>query len=213
MKGDFTRSTFKKEKHYHSVHIQQGRVQTDADWNEQQGIIINRTESGTEDIVGPCGAPMHHDGFQLVANISDLPPEIQNRPENQSPPSLADSEDFFITAGHYYVHGIQSINEQITTWKKQIHKPLIKPPPADGKYLAYVDVWQRHLTALEDPDIREVALGGADTATRTQNIWQVKLYNLETMGNVNCLSDFSDWRDFVNPVKGTLAAQVKETTT
>ncbi|MEI6900677.1 MAG: DUF6519 domain-containing protein, partial [Bacteroidota bacterium] len=36
MKGDFTRSTFNKEKHYHDVRMQQGRVMLDADWNEQQ---------------------------------------------------------------------------------------------------------------------------------------------------------------------------------
>ncbi|MCX6048065.1 MAG: DUF6519 domain-containing protein, partial [Chloroflexi bacterium] len=35
MKGDFTRSTFKPAKHYSSVRMQQGRVQLDADWNEQ----------------------------------------------------------------------------------------------------------------------------------------------------------------------------------
>jgi hypothetical protein len=47
--------------------------------------------------------------------------------------------------------------------------------PADGFYLAYLDVWQRHITALEDEGIREVALNGPDTATRTRTVWQVKL--------------------------------------
>ena len=32
-----------------------------------------------------------------------------------------------------------------------------------------------HITALEDAHIREMALGGPDTATRTQTLWQVKL--------------------------------------
>jgi hypothetical protein len=40
MKGDFSRFTFKKEKHYSSVRMQQGRVQLDADWNEQMDIRI-----------------------------------------------------------------------------------------------------------------------------------------------------------------------------
>lgn len=34
MKGDFTRRTFKKEKHYSGVLKQQGRVDLDEDWNE-----------------------------------------------------------------------------------------------------------------------------------------------------------------------------------
>ena len=43
MKGDFTRDTFKKEKHYSGVRMQQGRVQVDADWNEQVDIQISKT--------------------------------------------------------------------------------------------------------------------------------------------------------------------------
>lgn len=41
--------------------------------------------------------------------------------------------------------------------------------------LVYLDVWERHITALEDDDIREKALGGPDTATRTKVVWQVKI--------------------------------------
>ena len=51
-----------------------------------------------------------------------------------------------------------------------------------GTYLAYLDVWQRHVTALEDPDIAEPALGGADTATRLKNVWQVKLVKVANAG-------------------------------
>ena len=40
MKGDFTRLTFQPEKHYSSVRLQQGRVQLDADWNEQADIAL-----------------------------------------------------------------------------------------------------------------------------------------------------------------------------
>jgi hypothetical protein len=46
-------------------------------------------------------------------------------------------------------------------------------------YLAYLDVWQRHLTAIEEPQLREVALNLPDTATRTKTVWQVKLLKLE----------------------------------
>ena len=42
-------------------------------------------------------------------------------------------------------------------------------------YLAYLDVWQRHITAIEAPNIREVGLNGPDTTTRTKTIWQVKI--------------------------------------
>jgi hypothetical protein len=42
-----------------------------------------------------------------------------------------------------------------------------------------LDVWTRHVTALEDPQLREVALSGPDTTTRTQTVWQVRLLKLE----------------------------------
>ncbi|MFB2894818.1 DUF6519 domain-containing protein [Aerosakkonemataceae cyanobacterium BLCC-F50] len=46
----------------------------------------------------------------------------------------------------------------------------------DGIYLAYIDVWQRHITTIEDPKLREVALiNSPDTATRSQTVWQLKL--------------------------------------
>jgi hypothetical protein len=43
----------------------------------------------------------------------------------------------------------------------------------EGDYLVYLDVWERHITYVENenklvPGIREVALGKADTITRSQ---------------------------------------------
>ena len=77
---------------------------------------------------------------------------------------------------------------QITTYLTQPDYPnpnFIAPsdggnPPVlkleDNKaYLVYLDVWQWHRTSLDDSRIREVALGGSDTTTRLQTIWQVKL--------------------------------------
>ena len=60
--------------------------------------------------------------------------------------------------------------------------PTYRPEKAesDGRYLAYIEAWQRHLTAVEDGGIKEVALGGTDTATRTKTVWQVKLRQLGT---------------------------------
>ncbi|HKG31919.1 MAG TPA: DUF6519 domain-containing protein, partial [Nitrososphaeraceae archaeon] len=42
-------------------------------------------------------------------------------------------------------------------------------------YMVYADVWHRGITHLEDPEIREVALGGADTTTKLKTICQIKL--------------------------------------
>lgn len=57
MKGDFSRLTFDRKKHYSGVLMQQGRVLLDADWNEQQAINRDRTETETADVIGPSGSP------------------------------------------------------------------------------------------------------------------------------------------------------------
>jgi hypothetical protein len=67
MRGDFTRFTFDPKKRYSGVLMQQGRVQLDADWNEQQAIIGHRLATETEDLLGPSGAPEGSAGFQIVS--------------------------------------------------------------------------------------------------------------------------------------------------
>jgi hypothetical protein len=60
-------------------------------------------------------------------------------------------------------------------------------------YLVYLDVWERHITYVEDDSIREVALKGPDTATRARVVWQVKTKEQE--GN-RCPSH-DGWEDLV----------------
>lgn len=49
---------------------------------------------------------------------------------------------------------------------------------AGTRLVAYLEAWERHLTAVEDPGIREAALGASDTAARTELLGQVKLATL-----------------------------------
>lgn len=154
MKGDFSRQTFNAKKHYTAVLMQQGRVQVDADWNEQQKINQHRQQTTTHDLIGPCGVPEEEDGFAIASN----------------------NGEFSISAGRLYVDGILCENEEQVEFHGQPDYPEASPTEFDEtqKYLFYLDVWERHLTSLDDSEIQEVALGGADTATRSQIIWQVK---------------------------------------
>jgi uncharacterized protein DUF6519/parallel beta helix pectate lyase-like protein len=162
MKGDFTRSTFRPAKRYSRVLQQQGRVQLDADWNEEVEIERHLRETGLTDVIGRCGAPTDANGggFRLV---------------------LDGDGDLAVTAGRLWVDGIlcENLLPEGETSLKLVDQtegdfPGFALPTAPGRYLFYLDVWQRHLTALEDPEIREVALGGPDTATRTQTVCQVR---------------------------------------
>ena len=49
---------------------------------------------------------------------------------------------------------------------------------AGTRLVAYLETWERHITAIEDPGIREEALGSTDTSTRTELLGQVKLATL-----------------------------------
>ena len=75
MKGDFTRMTFDPKKHYNGVLMQQGRVQLDADWNEQADIAAHRTETETVDTIGACGTPIDQPGFTLFADADIADPQ------------------------------------------------------------------------------------------------------------------------------------------
>src|SRR4051794_17454055 len=104
MKGDFSRQTFDPTRHYSGVRIQQGRVQLDADWNEQGDLLTHRAGSEAADVIGRCGAPADRAAFHIVAGVNDLTAEEQQRPENQYTGTV-NPGDFLISAGHYYVDG------------------------------------------------------------------------------------------------------------
>jgi photosystem II stability/assembly factor-like uncharacterized protein len=67
MKGDFSRDTFDRTRHFSAVRLQQGRVVTDADWNEQADLMRHRAERLARDTIGGCGVPLEAAGYALTA--------------------------------------------------------------------------------------------------------------------------------------------------
>ncbi|MBD2511503.1 hypothetical protein IQ274_27805 [Nostoc sp. LEGE 12447] len=199
-KGDFTRDTFDPKQNFLRVLMQQGRVQIDADWNEQISILLHYLQTLATDIIGPHGGPINA-GFKILVNDDLNNAEIRKN-----------LGDFQISQGHYYVNGILCENHEIISYLKQNNYPLInttKDKPSIP-FLVYLDVWERHITYIENPKIREVALGGVDTGTRSQVIWQVKTQRLEN--NVTTRSQI-EWDKLVNTWqpenRGLLQAQAK----
>jgi hypothetical protein len=153
VKGDFTRETFRPQRHFWGVLRQQGRVDIDADWNEQVRIARHHDVARTADLVGPSGGPIAGAGFGLTVDAAGA---------------------ITVGAGRYYVAGVLVENESEVALAAQPDPPAGLPPTGAGLHLAYLDAWDRHVTALDDPTIREVALGGPDTATRVRTVWQVR---------------------------------------
>jgi hypothetical protein len=230
--------------------MQQGRVQLDADWNEQAAILLHNIRSLAADLIGPQGGPSGNCGFAVIP--VPLSPPVPN--------------DFRIGPGRYYVDGIQceadtravgfvvsstkpSVIVQVDQWTldgapfqanqlvevfddvqvpsiptgspaapafkptvvlltdvdpvqsrltiqgapnlakasgpklRRVYTYLTQPDypvstaaklALNSTYLIYLDVWERLITNVEDDAIREVALGGPDSAARAKVIWQVK---------------------------------------
>jgi hypothetical protein len=169
MKGDFTRFTFDPRKRYTNVLKQQGRVDLDADWNEQSIIDSYLDRISRMDLSGvDSGAPSLDPGFAVT---------IQ-----------AGGGDLNISAGRFYAKGLICELFQDTTYLTQPFLPSPPPfpaVPAGGRIdSVYLDVWQRHITAVEAPFIKEIALGGPDTTTRLQTVFQVRIN--QNVGDVDC---------------------------
>ncbi|MGD0376705.1 MAG: DUF6519 domain-containing protein [Streptosporangiaceae bacterium] len=171
MKGDFSRFTFAEENHYRRVLMQQGRVEIDADGNEQIAIDSYRAATTATDVIGQAGYPMGTlpngnpvGGFALGLNEAGT--------------------DVTISSGRMYVDGLLVENDTPdATLLAQPDMPGATTLTAFGAaqpgiYVAYLDVWERLITALDNPAIRESALGGADTSVRTKLVWQLKLASL-----------------------------------
>lgn len=80
-----------------------------------------------------------------------------------------------LSAGDIYVEGVRYENERITSLDHQPEPPLGPRPKGDGTFGVVLEVQEQLLTATEREDLREVALGGPDSATRTRSVWQASV--------------------------------------
>lgn len=195
MHADLSRLTHRPERHYSAVVAQQGRVQLDADANEQTAIQLFQARTLTADLIGPHGGPRGATGFRI---------ELRG--------GSRELDDLIIGGGRYYVdgilcdatrpqpgvpvpaHGTADAGKEDTdgsdgepaappaTWTYWDQPDGFRDPERPGDrlptafpYLVYLKVWERLVTAAEDPALREVALGSAmpDTAARAKVVWQV----------------------------------------
>jgi hypothetical protein len=200
--GDYSRKTFSPARNFSGVLMQQGRVQLDADWNELVAILDRRFRVGTIDILGRCVALS--EAFR-IGSVS--------------------AHSFTIERGRMYVDGLLAENhgtepsglnwqdfdpylmEQRAThgtpYNHQPYYPNAPDLPQGSPYAVYIDVWQREVTHLEQPDLVEKALG-VDTTTRLQTIWQVKAVKCASATQWDDLERDSAWSKLIAPSAGRL---------
>jgi hypothetical protein len=75
--------------------------------------------------------------------------------------------------------------------------------PGPGKHLVFVDVYQRHVTSVEDPSILEEALGGPDTAARTKTVCRARI---QPADGQTCEEINADWKP-AGDTDGAMKAQ------
>src|SRR5579885_1177324 len=284
MKGDFSRRTFNPRKHYSGVLMQQGRVQTDADWNEQLEIQHHRAEVEARDLVGACGVPKEGGGFAVQplnsasAGVNDLSVSagriyvdgllcesdaatvpLGNIQGQQATAATLDADGRALAAGQWveisgddkqttsrlitgvdadlgvltfdtdlppYADADHPFLRRIVSYLTQPDAPALDfstlPAPdapvqlptltlPAGNYVAYLHVRERHVTALDDPLLREKALGGPDTTTRIRNVWQVGLLAVSSPGPdpLTCQTSFPEWDALVAQPSGMMNARTE----
>ena len=160
MRGDFSRIRLSRGKGYTAVLEQQGRVALDADANEQRFLDGELRRTQTADVIGEFGGPVGDEGFAIDASSGNI----------------------VIGAGRYYVTGLLCENPAPVSYEAQ---PFLRVAAGTSGTLlqqlqqgetvlqVYLQAWQRLVTALDDPCLREPALGQADTTARLQTAWRV----------------------------------------
>src|SRR5207248_10365658 len=169
---------------------QQGRLLLDGDFNEYVALIDRRLRAETCDLTS-FGPDPNHAGVAWVPR--DTPDGFR---------VTASGGQLTIGRGRMYVDGLLAENHGKTPTgfdpllcertgtadllyeeQEQVYWPTPDPLPSGGPHLAYLDVWEREVTYLEDPGLMEIAVGGVTTA-RMKSARQARL--VPNTGNASC---------------------------
>ena len=145
MGSDRALISFNRSRDYRSVVTQQGRVTLEADINEQNTIASEALRVETIDIVGPAGTP--DDGYKV---------------------SVGAEGHVWVGPGIMYLGGwrlslVKSVD--VASQPEWLDQP---DQLKEGRQLVALLAIEQEVSAVEDQALREVALGGPDTAARTK---------------------------------------------
>lgn len=214
MSGDYSRVRFDPRIDLSGVLMQQGRVQLDSDWNEWVAVLDRRLRAESVDTFGVHPTP----GIAGVAVVSPQTPDAFK--------ILAAGGDITIGRGRMYVDGLMAENhgggapefdavlaelcgQTALAYNQQPYFPAPPALPGGGPHLAYLEVWQREITHLQQPDLVERAVG-VDTTTRLQTVWQVRL--LANVDSADCTtpdSAVAGWKTLIAPSAGRMSIKAE----
>jgi hypothetical protein len=215
MGADISRVRFDPLEDFGGLVIQQGRVLLDADFNDYVAILDRRLRAETSDLTS-FGPDPDHAGVSWVPQLTTDAFRV-----------TASGGTFTIGRGRMYVDGLLAENHGVgplgfdpllaeatgtvdTPYDQQPYWKTPDPLPSGGPHLAYLDVWQREVTHLENPDLVEIAVG-VDSTARLQTVWQVRV--LPNVGTGACAADDDEipgWLDVIQPSAGRLTTDTVE---
>ena len=185
MQGDFSRDSYDPKKNFTRVLMQQGRLLVDADWNEQSEIVLHYLRSLAADIIGRHGGPGVKPGFKKPY---DKDPK-QNAGAFLVTLDANSHKVASISGGRYYVDGL--LIENGTPAIVSHDNPTLK------NQLVYLDVWERHIVAINESDLLDEALGGLDTASRTRLMASIHVASTDVDSTSSALDKDADLRELV----------------
>ena len=237
MSFDGSRFTFDPWNDFAGVVMQQGRVQLDSDWNEWLAELGRRIRAGTLDTFGRAVVPVTtKTGFQITPAqdaagnvtiaigpgrmyVDGLPAENHGLPAPNPQQWIPPAGTGPVT-GQFWDSALEELRGAANVpYEQQPYYPNVSAlapfPQAGGPYLIYLDVWQREVTFLENPDLVEKAVG-VDTTGRLQTVWQVKWLDVSSVSGVNCSTPDSllppAWQQLLLPPGARLTTGVVQST-
>ena len=167
MTADISRQSLRPAQKFTGVVRQQGRLPLDSDENEASDIARFALRDAVAEVICEAGSP--DDGYRISA------PVVTNG-----------ALDFAIAAGSFYLAGLRCATEA-ETYQAQpdwLTFPLDSPGPSiptgttTRTDLVWLDAWEQVVTATEDAELFERALGGADTTARQRAMARVRVLEL-----------------------------------
>lgn len=185
---DITRYLHRPKQRYVGVRMQQGRTILDSDWNEDALLEAEDRRTALVELIGSHGST--NAGFQISAVTSIITSVTVTEAGVTS--SAVPGYDFTIAPGSIFVGGMRFCLEQPETYRGQhdwlridelpASMPLpptfaeLKATAEEVRYdLVYLHAWQQPVSAVEDHEIRERALGGPDSSTRIRRMRRVEI--------------------------------------
>jgi hypothetical protein len=206
--ADISRKLFQPAKHYAGAVYQQGRVTLDSDQNENAMLAGEELQRLIAEAI--CGGGSPNRGF-TVSGIAVAP-----RPDDP-----VDTYDFALAAGSYYLGGRRFAAEPGDTFLGQsdwlqiaLDGGLPAPPTAADLAggprhdLVWLEAWEQCVTATEDSEILERALGGPDTTARLRRMRRI---HVTANTAADCAAAFAGLGVAVDPQTGAVLSPTRLT--